>query len=342
MLFFLRKKEKVMSSYCVDVHSQEPFVFVEKILPEESCGDNDLLVRIEACAINPVDGKLYQAAQQQENDSKVLGYDAVGIVEAAGENVSAFKQGDRVFYAGDMTRPGSFATTQLVDSLLVGKAPKTIDVGDIAALPLVSITAYESLFEKLSISTIVAENLSKSILIIGGAGGVGSIAIQLAKRAGLEVIVTASREESINWCQKMGANQIINHHQPLKAQLAKEVDYIFCAADTDSHLQNMVDCIKPFGEICALVSVQQPTDMNVFKTKSVSFHWEFMFTRSLYQTEDRAQQGKILAEIAQCMDSGEFTSIMTKQLTGLTAENLTQAMRTVAEGNMCGKLVISV
>ena len=331
-----------MSSYCVDAHSQESFVFIEKILPEESCGDNDLLVRIEACAINPVDGKLYQAAQQQENDSKVLGYDAVGIVEAAGENVSAFKHGDRVFYAGDMTRPGSFAATQLVDNLLVGKAPKTIDVSDIAALPLVSITAYESLFEKLSISKIATENLSKSILIIGGAGGVGSIAIQLAKRAGLEVIATASREDSINWCQKMGANQVINHHQPLKHQLAKEVDYIFCAADTDSHLQNMVDCIKPFGEICALVSAQQPIDMNVFKTKSVSFHWEFMFTRSLYQTEDRVEQGKILAEIAECMDSGEFTSIMTKQLTGLTAENLTQAMRTVAEGNMCGKLVITV
>ncbi|QCU90611.1 zinc-binding alcohol dehydrogenase family protein [Thiomicrorhabdus sediminis] len=332
-----------MQQFVVDIENKD-FNFKVEPLALDVMTANDLLVRPLAVAVNPVDTKLYQNALNQAQQNKVLGYDAVAEVVAMGDQVNGFQVGDKVFYAGDMTRSGSFADQQLIDWQLVGKAPSKLSLTQSAAFPLVSITAYEALFDKLSISENRVDNRNKSLLIIGGAGGVGSIAIQLAKRVGLQVIATASRESSKKWCLAMGADKVIDHYQPLKAQLEKaiqaEVDYILCAADSDTHMQNMAESIKPFGEICLLVSTGKETDLNVFKNKSVSIHWEFMFSRSLYQTKDRFLQGQILTKIATIIDQQEFQPIDSQQLTGLNANNLKIALARIAKGDMCGKLVI--
>lgn len=332
-----------MQQFVVDIENKD-FNFKAEPLALDVMAANDLLVKPLAVAVNPVDTKLYQNALNQAQQNKVLGYDAVAEVVALGNQVNGFQVGDKVFYAGDMTRSGSFADQQLIDWQLVGKAPSKLSLTQSAAFPLVSITAYEALFDKLSISENMTDNRNKSLLIIGGAGGVGSIAIQLAKRVGLQVIATASRESSKQWCLAMGADKVIDHHQPLKAQLDKEiqteVDYILCAADSDTYMQNMAESIKPFGEICLLVSTGKETDLNIFKNKSVSIHWEFMFSRSLYQTDDRFLQGQILTKIATIIDQQEFQPIDSQQLVGLNADNLKVALTQVARGDMCGKLVI--
>jgi len=330
-----------MKAICVDLHQDgEPVSYQEIDLKIPQCNKTDVLVKIEAVAINPVDTKLYQAAFNQKAESRVLGHDAVGIITEVGSEVKEFKAGDCVFYSGDMTRPGSFAEYQLVDSDLIAKAPSSFTAAQIAAFPLVSITAAEAIFEKLGVSSEKNDNQGKSILVIGGAGGVGSIAIQLAKLAGLNVIASASRKETIDWCHALGADKVVNHHQSIREQLNHEVDYVLCAADTDSHLINMAECIKPFGGICALVSLAKPVDMNLFKNKSVSFHWEFMFTRSLYQTSDKYLQGNTLKRIAKCIDNGNLKPIDSQVLQGLSAETIKKAHEIVASGSMLGKCVI--
>lgn len=334
-------KEVTMKAICVDLHQDvESASYQEMDMGIPQCESTDVLVKIDAVAINPVDTKLYQAAVNQQLTDRVLGHDAVGVVIEVGSEVKDFNAGDRVFYAGDMTRPGSFAEYQLVDSDLLAKAPSSFSTAQIAAFPLVSITAAEAIFEKLGVSSEAIDNQDKSILIIGGSGGVGSIAIQLCKLAGLNVIASASRVETIDWCSALGADKVVNHHQPIREQLDSEVDYILCAADTDSHLNNMAESIKPFGGICALVSVANPVDMNLFKNKSVSFHWEFMFTRSLYKTSDKYLQGNTLERIANCIDNGNLKPIDSLVLQGLNAENISTAHESAASGNMRGKCVI--
>ncbi len=321
------------------INVQQAFELAE--LPESIMGDWDLLVRVKAVAVNPVDTKLRASIKPDQTGLKVLGFDACGEVITAGSQVAGLTAGDRVFYAGDVTRPGSFAEIQAVDSRLVARAPRSLSDLEAAAMPLVGLTASEALFDHLGLNLDATANQGKRLLIIGGAGGVGSMAIQLAKQVGAEVIATASRAESRAWCRQLGADQVINYSQPLRSQLEQEVDWILCAADTDDHLDNMVACIRPFGKVCALVSHRQPMDVNRFKNKSVGFHWEFMFTRAMFKTPDQSQQGAYLQRLAQAVDAGVVRSILTQQGGQLSVKALQAAFDQVASGRMIGKIALT-
>lgn len=232
----------------------------------------DILVKINAISVNPVDTKVRSPKDKKEDIAKILGWDASGIVVQTGEGCTLFKEGDEVFYAGSITRQGTYSEYHLVDERIVGKKPKTLNDSESAAIPLTAITAWEGLFERLGIDhTKKDTNSFKNILIIGGAGGVGSIAIQLAKWAGLNVIATASRGETIDWVKKLGADHTIDHHAPLKKQLQSlgfsDVDYIFCLNNTDQHWQAICDLIKPQGKICSIVENEHPLEMGILKVK---------------------------------------------------------------------------
>ncbi len=307
----------------------------------------DLLVRVKAISVNPVDYKVRSSVKEKQTTPKILGWDAVGIVEAVGENTSLFQVGDEVYYAGSVIRPGSNSEYQLVDERIVGKKPTNLSFEEAAALPLTTITAWEALFERLGIeSTPTIENQNSTILIINGAGGVGSIAIQLAKQiAGLQVIATASRDETVAWCKQMGADQCINHHEKFKSELNKinipSVDYILCLNNTDLHWQNMADVIKPQGKICSVVGNQAPLDLNILKSKSVIFAWEFMFTKSMYHTEDIQSQGKLLNRVSQLCDRGIIKTTLKENFGSLNPHNLAKAHAQVESGTTIGKIVLS-
>lgn len=300
----------------------------------------DLLVSLRAGAINPVDTKVKAGFS---GDSKTLGYDAAGVVSALGEAVQGFAVGDEVYYAGDISREGSNATEQLVDSRIVGKKPANLSFEEAAALPLTSITAYEALFERMRIG----EESFGSVLIIGGAGGVGSMAIQLLKaKTECTVIATASRAESEAWCRDLGADWIIDHHRPFKEQLDEigvgEVEYILCANDTTVHWQNMVDTIAPQGTICSIVDNREPVSLNDLKRKSVTFIWEFMFTRPLFKTRDMVKQGELLEELKLLIESGAIRSTAKKSLGSLSVETIAEGHRVIAQGQTVGKLTYRV
>lgn len=314
------------------------FILEEQPVPEP--GTQDLLVRIIAIGMNPVDTKVRQRAAQDG----VLGWDAYGIVEKSGDRVTGFKAGDKVFYAGDITRPGSNSEYHLVDYRIAALAPQKLSPEDAVAMPLTSITAWEGLFERLGFVPQAGANAGKSILIIGGAGGVGSIAIQLAHWAGLKVLATASRPETIEWCQKLGADKILNHrnsiHEELKATGAESVDAIFCTTQMEKHWEAMAECIRPQGRIVLIDDPVNPVDITLFKFKSVTISWEFMYTRSMFATDDMAAQGKLLATVAGLLDLGTLVTTRQKTLTGLTPDNI-QAMHIKQEsGTMMGKQVL--
>lgn len=294
----------------------------------------EIRVQVKAVSLNPVDAKLF--VNLPPSSEKVLGYDAAGIVDAVGEGVDGFKPGDAVFYAGDVTRPGSFSQYQCVDARLAAHKPKTLDFPAAAALPLVSLTAAESLFEHLQMP--FASSPEATLLVINGAGGVGSVAIQLGKLAGVRVIATASRSESRAWCMKMGADEVIAHHEVAQV----EADWILNAAPTmDEYIQPMAQAIKPFGRVCALASAKAPIDMNLFKDKSVGFEWTFMFTRAKYNHSPE-KQGQWLTSIARWVDQGVVRPILTRQWGMLDVPTLEGAMGEVAEGKMVGKGVLTV
>jgi zinc-binding alcohol dehydrogenase family protein len=314
------------------------FILEEQPVPEP--GTQDLLVRIIAIGMNPVDTKVRQRAAQDG----VLGWDAYGIVEKSGDRVTGFKAGDKVFYAGDITRPGSNSEYHLVDYRIAALAPQKLSPEDAVAMPLTSITAWEGLFERLGFVPQASANTGKSILIIGGAGGVGSIAIQLAHWAGLKVLATASRPETIEWCQKLGADKILNHrnriYEELKATGAESVDAIFCTTQMEKHWEAMAECIRPQGRIVLIDDPVNPVDITLFKFKSVTISWEFMYTRSMFATDDMAAQGKLLATVAGLLDLGTLVTTRQKTLTGLTPDNI-QAMHIKQEsGTMMGKQVL--
>lgn len=305
----------------------------------------DLLVKIQAVSINPVDVKVRAPKEKTEDIPKILGWDASGIVEEVGEECTLFKPGDKVYYAGSLTRQGTNSEYHLVDERIVGKMPETLTYAEAAALPLTAITAWEGLFDRLNIDRNNPErNKEKTILIIGGAGGVGSIAIQLAKLAGLTVISTASRLESTEWCKKFGSDYCINHYQDFLEQLKgigiNGVDYIFCLNNTDQHWDNMENVINPQGKICSIVETSEKHDINLLKNKSVTFVWEFMFTRSMFETNDIECQHKLLTQLAHFIDKGEIVSTLTEILTPINAENVKLAHQKVETGSTIGKIVI--
>lgn len=303
---------------------------------------HDLLIAVSAISVNPVDTKVRAPKDKHEDQPRVLGWDAVGLVEAIGPAVSLFKPGDRVYYAGDITRPGSNSEYQLVDERIVGHAPASLSNAEAAALPLTAITAWEGLFDRLRINR--QEDSAKTLLIVGGAGGVGSIAIQLAKQlTKVTVIATASRAETREWCLSLGADHVVDHRDLINSMHAaghEQVDYIFCLNNTDQHWPSSCDLVKPQGIICSIVETKQPVDLNGLKSKSASFVWELMFTRSMFQTDDMIEQHHLLNELSGLIDAGKIKTTVTNVLSPINAENLRKAHAQLESGRTIGKVVL--
>ena len=336
-----------MKAIAVTQHlaTDNPNCFTEVELDKPQAKGKDLLVRVKAVGVNPVDYKV-RASVKEIDTPKILGWDAAGIVYEVGEDTSLFEVGDEVYYAGSIIRPGSNSEYQLVDERIVGKKPSNLSFEEAAALPLTTITACEALFERLGIEPNKTEkNNPHTLLIINGAGGVGSIAIQLAKVAGLQVIATASRGETERWCRQLGADYCINHHDEFLPALNKigfdAVDYILCFNNTDRHWQNMADTIKPQGKICSIVGNKSPLDLNLLKSKSVTFAWEFMFTKSQYNTPDMASQGELLNRVCGLVEQGIIKTTFKENLGVLNPEHLAIAHRKLESGKTIGKLVLT-
>jgi NADPH2:quinone reductase len=313
-------------------------------LPMPSFGEHDLRVHVEAVSVNPVDTKLRAAQAPADTPPRVLGFDAAGTVDAVGAHVQGFAVGDRVYYAGDITRPGSNAQFQAVDARLVAHAPRSLDAAQAAALPLVSLTAWELLFQRMPCDSEHGGE-GRTLLVIAGAGGVGSMAIQLARRAGFRVVATASRPQTAAWCRELGAAEVIDHRQPLAPQLAAlaigQVDAAVNLADTDAYWEALGELLAPQGHVGLIVEPRGPLALGgAYKAKSIGIHWESMFTRSRHGTADRAEQGRILARVAQLIDAGELRGIARETLAPIDAATLREAHRRVASGSGIGKLVL--
>lgn len=317
--------------------------FIEFETEKPAPKGRDLLVKVAAVSVNPVDFKIRQnSAKDQVLDTpKVIGWDAVGTVEAVGDGVSLFKVGDEVYYAGDLTRSGSNAEYQLVDERIVGHKPKKLSLEEAAAMPLTALTAWEILFDRIRINE---KDKGKTILIIGGAGGVGSIAIQIAKNvAGLKVITTASRPETEEWCRKQGADYVFNHKDLVNEMHGagfQQVDFILDFVDANQYWDIMVELIKPQGHIASITGSSVPVALDKLKSKSVSFSWELMYTRSMFQTEDMIEQHHILNEVARLLDDGILKSTLKATLSGFSAEHLKKAHQQLENGTTIGKVVI--
>jgi zinc-binding alcohol dehydrogenase family protein len=306
--------------------------FADIELPKPSPAGRDLLVRVEAVSVNPVDYKQRKAS----TSSRVLGWDAAGTVESVGKDVSLFRPGDAVYYAGDVTRPGCDSEFHLVDERIVGRKPKKLDFAQAAAMPLTSITAWEAFFDRLKIKP------QKTMLIIGGAGGVGSIGIQLAKIAGLHVIATASRPDSIAWVKALGADQVVNHRESLTAQIKQPVDYIAnFSGELDAYWDAMAELVAPQGAMVAIVGNQKPMPMDVVRSKSATLCWELMFTRPRFKTPDMIEQHKLLNQVAEMLDSGKLRGTLKETLSPINGANLKKAHEKLESGTMIGKLVLT-
>ena len=312
-------------------------------LPMPDATGRDLLVAVKAVSVNPVDTKIRKGARPDGDDPKVLGWDAAGIVQAAGPEASLFRPGDAVFYAGAIGRPGSNAEFQLVDERIVGAKPRTLDWGPAAALPLTTVTAWEMLFDRLDVGRPVP-GAAPAIVIIGGAGGVGSIAIQLARAlTGLTVIATASRPETISWVREMGAHHVVDHGQPLAAQVAGlglgAPAFVFSTTQTDRHLLEIAEMIAPQGRF-GVIDDPPTLDITPFKRKSASVHWELMYTRTIYGTADMAEQGRLLNEVSRLVDDGALRSTMTRNEGPITAAALKRVHALIESGRARGKIVL--
>ena len=312
-------------------------------LPMPVATGRDLLVEVKAVSVNPVDTKIRKTARPDGNDWKVLGWDAAGIVHAVGPEVSSFRPGDAVFYAGAIGRPGSNSEYQLVDERIVGAKPRTLDWAPAAALPLTAITAWEMLFDRLDVGRPVP-GAAHAIVIVGGAGGVGSMAIQLARAlTGLTVIATASRPETASWVRELGAHHVVDHGRPLAAQVAAlrlgAPAFVFSTTQTDRHLPEIAEMLAPQGRF-GVIDDPPTLDINPFKRKSVSVHWELMFTRSIYGTADMAEQGRLLNEVARLVDDGALRSTMTQNEGPITAVALKRVHALIESGRARGKIVL--
>lgn len=307
-------------------------------------GDSDVLVQIKAISVNPADYKV-RFMNHQADEFKVIGWDASGIIEKVGKNVKNFKVGDEVFYAGDLTRQGCNAEYQVIDQSLIAKKPKSLSFLEAAALPLTSLTVFEGLFERLSIKD---SDHGKNILILGGAGGVGSVAIQVAKNiAKLNVIATASRDDSIEWCKKMGADIVINHREDMVKQLndlnfLEKIDYVFCCADASAYGGEIfAKIMRPFGKLCAIVEQKNLFDLTKFQMKSLSFCWEWMFTKSFFKIQMESQN-EILSKVADLVDSGVMKHTLHTSFDSMTPENLEEVHKILMGGHTIGKICLAV
>ena len=310
--------------------------FQDVDLPKPAPAGHDLLVKVEAISVNPVDTK---QRKLESPAPRVLGWDAAGTVEAVSPEVTLFKPGDAVYYAGDVTRPGANSEFHLVDERIVGAKPKRLDFAQAAAIPLTAITAWEAFFDRMKID-LGGKDSGKSILIIGGAGGVGSIGIQLARIAGLHVIATASRPESIAWAKELGAHEIVDHRKDLVSQVKKPVEYIANFNDLDPHWAAMAQIVAPQGSMVAIVGNTKPIPMDVVRSKSVTMCWELMFTRPRFKTSDMIEQHRLLNQVAEWLDSGKLRGTLRETLTPINAANLRKAHEKLESSTMIGKLVL--
>lgn len=327
------------------INAQESLIDIELLQPTAT--GYDLLVQVKSIAVNPVDCKIRKNVEAEKDKYKVLGWDAVGEVIEVGESVSHFKPGDMVFYAGDLNRQGSNAQYQLVDERIVGHKPKSLSDSEAAALPLTSITAWELLFERLAIKQLAPNSIEQSndvILIIGAAGGVGSILVQLASvLTGATVIATASRESSVKWVKELGADYVIDHSKPLQKQIEalniEPVTHVASLTHTDSYLDSYIELLAPMGKI-ALIDDPQTLDIKKLKQKSISLHWEFMFTRSMFNTTDIIEQHHLLNKVAELIDQGYIKTTVGKNLGAINATNLKAAHAELESGKSIGKIVL--
>lgn len=313
-------------------------------VPDPTVGDRDLLVRIQAVSVNPVDTKVRGGAKPKEGKPMILGFDAAAIVEAVGPGVTLFAPGDEVFYAGTITRQGTNAQLHAVDERIVGRKPRSLNWGEAAALPLTALTAWELLFDRLSVPR-STEATGKAILIINGAGGVGSMLVQLARQlTGLQVIATASRPETIAWVESLGAHHVIDHHKPLDEELARigfrAVHYVASLASSDLHLAQFPKIIAPQGHL-ALIDDVKSLDIVPLRQKSISVAWEGVFTRSIYQTDDMIEQHHSLNEISRLVDAGVLRTTLTSDLGPIDAAHMKDAHRLIESGKSIGKIVLS-
>lgn len=323
----------------------DPLSLQDVTLPDPTPGPHDLLVEVRAIAVNPVDTKMRMRAAPAPGAWNVLGWDAVGTVRAVGSAVTLFKPGERVWYAGAIDRPGANAQLHLVDERIAARAPGTLSDADAAALPLTAITAWELLFDRLGIAR--DTGLSQdTLLVVGAAGGVGSILVQLARRlTGLNIIATASRPETADWARKLGAHHVIDHRQPL-AQALKDAGlpaprYVVGLTQTDQHFPQIAELIAPQGRF-GLIDDPAPgsLDITLLKRKAVSLHWELMFTRSLFQTADMVEQHRLLTEVARLVDNGTLRSTIGDHYGRINAENLRRAHARLESGQARGKIVL--
>lgn len=320
----------------------DPQSLIDLDLPKPAPQGRDILVAVRAVAVNPVDTKVRSPKDKVEDAPRVIGYDASGVVEAVGPDVTLFRPGDEVYYAGDITRPGTNQEFHLVDERIVGRKPSSLSFAEAAALPLTTITAYESLFHRLRIDRDGAD-AGRSILIIGGAGGVGSIGIQLARRAGLTVIATASRPETVAWVRELGADHVVSHREPLAPQVRalgiEHVDHVAIFNDM-RHWLDAVELIRPQGSIVTIDDTHLPMPMEQMKTKAASLHWELMFTRAMFATPDMIEQHRLLTFVADEIDAGRLRTTLAETLSPIDARTLREAHRRIETGTARGKIVV--
>lgn len=330
-------------AYYRNLPIDDPESLVDVTLPDPQPGPRDLLVEVRAVSVNPVDVKIRAGVAPEAGQAKVIGWDAAGVVRAVGADVTLFQPGDKVWYAGSLTRAGTNSELHVVDERIVGHMPKSLDFAHAAALPLTSITAWELLFDRLRVPE-GGEQTGRSLLVIGAAGGVGSILVQLARRlTGLTVIGTASRPETAQWVSDLGAHHVIDHTKPLSEELARigvgMVDHIASLTHTDAHFPQIVEAIKPQGSV-ALIDDPDLIDFRQLKRKSVSLHWEFMFTRSMFDTPDQIAQHELLERVAALIDAGTLRTTFGDHFGKIDAANLKRAHALVESNRARGKIVL--
>jgi NADPH2:quinone reductase len=323
------------------IADSESLLDIDIAVPEVK--GRDLLIEVKAVSVNPVDVKVRANAKPEGTEYKVLGWDAAGIVKQAGQEASLFKAGDEVFYAGSIARQGTNAELHVVDERIVGKKPASLNFAHAAALPLTSITAWELLFDRFGVRPGKPADAG-TILIIGGAGGVGSILIQLARRlTGLTVVATASRPETQQWCRDLGADHVIDHAKPFAEQLRSiglnEVEYIASLTATDIHYPGVVEVLAPQGKI-GVIDDPKTIDAKPLKRKAASLHWEFMFARPVFETHDILAQHLLLNEVSELVDAGLIRTTASDVLGTINAANLKKAHALIESGRARGKLVL--
>jgi zinc-binding alcohol dehydrogenase family protein len=321
----------------------DPESLIDLDLPEPVPGERDLLVEVHAVSVNPVDVKVRAGMAPEAGQPKVIGWDASGVVRAIGKDVTLFKPGDQVWYAGSLLRAGTNSQLHVVDERIVGLMPQMLDFASAAALPLTTITAWELLFDRMNVPEGTAPT-GDTLLVIGAAGGVGSILVQLARQlTGLTVVGTASRPETAQWVKDLGAHHVIDHSKPLSEELKRisfdGVDYIASLNQTDHHFEQIVASINPQGRL-ALIDDPEPFDFRKLKTKSVSLHWEFMYTRSMFSTRDQIRQHELLNRVASLIDSGVLRTTLNETFGTINAANLRRAHKLLETNRARGKIVL--